>query len=168
MGEVAAENEAASATLAAAGYERAGAALEELLAGLPLDRSVPLDAICAGSAGLSIPGAAEFLRERLSPLARAGTIVIVSDAMLALAAAGVDEGVAVICGTGSVAVGSYRDRAAQAGGWGYLLGDEGGGYWIVREAIRVLLRRRDCRQPLSDLGGGYEDQDNRTGSCSTP
>ena len=151
-GEVAAESEAASASLAAAGHERAGEALEELLAGLPLDCSVPLDAVCVGSAGLSLPGAAEFLRERLSPLARAERVVIVSDAMLALAAAAIDEGVAVICGTGSVAVGSYRDRTAQAGGWGYLLGDEGGGYWVVREAIRVLLRRRECQQPLGDLG----------------
>jgi hypothetical protein len=48
----------------AAGYERTWAALEELPTGLPLDRSVPLDAICAGPAGLSIPGAAEFLRDR--------------------------------------------------------------------------------------------------------
>jgi glucosamine kinase len=151
-GEVTAESEAASASLAAAGLERAGEALEELLAALPLDRCVPLDAVCVGSAGLSLPGAAEFLRARLSPLARTDRVVIVSDAMLALAAAAVDEGVAVICGTGSVAVGSYCGRTAQDGGWGYLLGDEGGGYWVVREAIRVLLRRRERQQSLGDLG----------------
>ena len=151
-GEVMAESEAASASLAAAGPRQAEKALQELLARLPLGRWVPLDAVCVGSAGLSLPGAAEFLRDRLSPLARAEKVIIVSDGLLALAAAGVDEGVAVICGTGSVAVGSYRDRTTQGGGWGYLLGDEGGGYWVVREAIRVLLRRRESRQPLGDLG----------------
>jgi glucosamine kinase len=150
-GRVAAEHEAASASLAAAGLEAAGAALAELLAGLPLDRSAPLDAICAGTAGLSVPGTAEFLRERLSPLTH-GTVLIVRDAMLVLPAAGIDEGVAVICGTGSVAVGAYRDRTVQVGGWGYLLGDEGGGYWMVREALRILLDRRDRGEPLGDLG----------------
>jgi glucosamine kinase len=150
-GKVAAEREAASASLAAAGLEAAGAALAELLAGLPLDGPASLDAICAGTAGLSVPGTEEFLRERLSPLTR-GTVLIVSDPMLVLPAAGVDEGVAVICGTGSVAVGAYRDRTVQVGGWGYLLGDEGGGYWIVREALRILLARRDRGEPLGDLG----------------
>src|SRR5204863_2282551 len=27
-----------------------------------------------------------------------------------------------------------------AGGWGHLLGDDGGGYWIGREALRAYLR----------------------------
>jgi glucosamine kinase len=150
-GKVAAEREAASASLAAAGLQAAGAALADLLTGLPLDGPASLDAICAGTAGLSVPGTEEFLRERLSPLTR-GTVLIVPDPMLVLPAAGIDEGVAVICGTGSVAVGAYHDRTVQAGGWGYLLGDEGGGYWIVREALRVLLARRDRGEPLGDLG----------------
>lgn len=38
------------------------------------------------------------------------------------------------------------------GGWGYLLGDEGGGYWVVREALRVLLGRRDHDGPSGELG----------------
>ena len=32
---------------------------------------------------------------------------------------------------------------ARAGGWGYLLGDEGSGYWLGREAVRHSLRRMD-------------------------
>ncbi len=32
---------------------------------------------------------------------------------------------------------------AQAGGWGYLLGDEGSGYWLVMEALRVFTRVAD-------------------------
>ena len=59
---------------------------------------------------------------------------------------------AVICGTGSVAVGSLAGRTVQIGGWGYLLGDEGGGYWVVREALRVLLDRRDHDDPAGELG----------------
>ena len=75
-----------------------------------------------------------------------------SDVQLVLPAAGLTDGVAVICGTGSVAVGSLAGRTVQIGGWGYLLGDEGGGYWVVREALRVLLDRRDHSGSPGQLG----------------
>ena len=149
-GEIVAESEAGSASVPAVGQAKAEAALDELLARLPLSGTAPLDAVCAGTAGLSVPGIRDFLSAKLSPLG--GTVKIVSDVMLVLSAAGLDDGVGVICGTGSVAVGTYRGQTVQAGGWGYLLGDEGGGYWIVREAVRVLLSRRDRGQPLGDLG----------------
>jgi N-acetylglucosamine kinase-like BadF-type ATPase len=136
----------------AAGADAAKAALTAVLAGLHLDPAHPVDAICAGSAGLSVPGAQQFLHEQLAPLTRSGPVVIVSDAMLVLPAAGLDAGIAVICGTGSVAVGTFRERTLQAGGWGYLLGDEGGGYWIVREALRTLLWRREQGRPAGELG----------------
>jgi len=151
-GRIAAESEGPSASMPAAGADAAKAALEAVLAGLHLDPAHPVDAICAGSAGLSVPGAREFLHEQFAPLTRSGLVVIVSDAMLVLPAAGLDDGIAVICGTGSVAVGKFRERALQTGGWGYLLGDEGGGYWIVREALRTLLARREQGRPAGDLG----------------
>ena len=108
-GAVVAEAQAASASLTAAGSDSAAAALAELLAQLPLDD--PFDAVCAGSAGSNVPGAEEFLADRLAPLTRTGTVIVVNDAMLVLPAAGLDEGVAVICGTGSIAVGAWRGRS---------------------------------------------------------
>jgi glucosamine kinase len=151
-GRVVAESRAQSASLPASGPDGAKAALAELLAGVGASQAAPLDAIGVGSAGLSVPGARDFLREHLAPLTRSGELVIVTDAMLVLSAAGLDAGVAVVCGTGSVAVGSYAGRSVQVGGWGYLLGDEGGGYWIVREAMRTLLSRRDNGRPGGELG----------------
>jgi len=151
-GRVVAESRAQSASLPASGPDRAKAALAELLAGVGADQAAPLDAIGVGSAGLSVPGARDFLREHLAPLTRSGELVIVTDAMLVLPAAGLDAGVAVVCGTGSVAVGTLAGRSVQVGGWGYLLGDEGGGYWIVREAMRALLSRRDNGRPAGQLG----------------
>jgi glucosamine kinase len=157
-GEIVATSEAASASPVAAGSDGAKAALADLLAQLRLDAAGPLDAadrldaVCAGTAGLSVPGTEQFLYAQLAPLTRSGTVVIVSDAMLLLSAAGLDEGVAVVCGTGSVAVGVYRNRTTEVGGWGYLLGDEGSGYWIVREALRALLARRDQGSPPGELG----------------
>jgi N-acetylglucosamine kinase-like BadF-type ATPase len=151
-GQTVAEADSPSASLPAAGRDGARTALAAALAGLGLDQPESVDAICVGSAGLSVPGADRFLHAQLAPFARSGLVVVVSDAMLVLPAAGLDLGVALICGTGSVAVGVGRERTMQAGGWGYLLGDEGGGYWIVREAVRLLLRRRELGLPLGELG----------------
>jgi glucosamine kinase len=153
-GQVAAESRGPSASVPAVGLERAKAALTALLTEAGVDEAEPLDAICAGSAGLSASGTTEFLRGLLAPLTKPDALVIVSDVTLVLPAAGLDAGIAVICGTGSMAVGQFRGRTVQAGGWGYLLGDEGSGYWIVREALRMLLARRDQGSPLGDLGTG--------------
>ncbi len=49
-------------------------------------------------------------------------------------------GVVVAAGTGSVAIGWDGRRTARAGGHGFLLGDEGGAYWIGGEAARSTLR----------------------------
>lgn len=143
---------AASASLTAVGRERAAVALDEVLAGLPgLDG--PLDAVCAGAAGSrTARETGDFLRARLEPITRSAEVLVVNDASLVLPAAGLAEGVAVICGTGSVATGTWRGREAWAGGWGYLLGDEGSGYWIVRTAIRALLGRRASGRPSGELG----------------
>ena len=151
-GDIIAESKAASASLVAVGAVSAGAALADLLSRLPLDPGPRLDAICVGSAGTSVPGTRQFLTERLAPLTRSGQVVIVKDAMLILPAAGLGAGIALIGGTGSVAFGSYQGRDVHSGGWGYLLGDEGSGYWMVRSALRVLLDRRDRGAPLGELG----------------
>jgi glucosamine kinase len=147
-----AESQGPSASLPAAGPDQAEAALAGLLKDLKLDLTQQLDAICVGSAGLSVPGAREFLNEQLAPLTRPGALTVVTDVQLVLPAAGLTEGVAVVCGTGSVAVGRHDGRTVQVGGWGFLLGDEGGGYWVVREALRVLLDRRDHDEPDGQLG----------------
>ena len=151
-GEVVAEAAAAGASLVAVGAASAEAALADLLAELPLRQRRRLDVICAGSAGASAPGTRRFLTERLAPLTRSGNVVIVNDAMLVLPAADLAEGVALSSGTGSVAVGRYRGAEVQCGGWGYLLGDEGSGYWIVRGALQALLGRRDRGLPVGELG----------------
>jgi N-acetylglucosamine kinase-like BadF-type ATPase len=69
-------------------------------------------------------------------------IAVTDDASIALSGALAGEpGIVIIAGTGSIAFGRNREgRTARAGGWGYLFGDEGGGFWIVREALRAALR----------------------------
>ncbi len=150
-GAVEAEARAASASMTAAGPARAAAALTDLLGQLP-ELTGSLDAVCAGAAGVvTAPHTREFLRARLEPLTISGRVVIVDDAALVLPAAGLSDGIALICGTGSMAVGCWRGRTSLAGGWGYLLGDEGSGYWIVRSAIRELLGRAGSDVPPGPL-----------------
>jgi N-acetylglucosamine kinase-like BadF-type ATPase len=80
-------------------------------------------------------------------------VLVVNDALVALEA-GIpgQPGVVIISGTGSIAYGRNRDNeAARAGGWGYVLGDEGSGYWIGRAALRAVLRASDERGPRTAL-----------------
>lgn len=64
-------------------------------------------------------------------------------------------GIVVIAGTGTITYGeNARRQSASASGWGWLLGDEGGGFWIARQAITAACRAWDRRgEPtlLTDL-----------------
>jgi N-acetylglucosamine kinase-like BadF-type ATPase len=56
-----------------------------------------------------------------------------------------------VAGTGSIAVGTdRRGETLLAGGWGWVLGDEGGAASIVREATRAALAAHD--EGLADDG----------------
>lgn len=56
------------------------------------------------------------------------------------------DGLALVAGTGVVAM-RIRDRrcAVTVGGDGWLLGDDGGGFWLGRSAVRAALRMADGR-----------------------
>lgn len=98
--------------------------------------------VYAGSGGIDTDEDAQALADLIAPHAPGAKITVVHDSRLLLAAGGADTGVAVIAGTGSAAWGKNGDgQEARAGGWGYLLGDEGSGYWLGREAVRHSLRR---------------------------
>lgn len=77
--------------------------------------------------------------------------IVVNDVVAAWAAAtDARPGVGVISGTGSNVFGVGRDgRTWRAGGWGHLLGDEGSGYWIGAESIKLALHDRDGTGPHS-------------------
>ncbi|MFF4113369.1 BadF/BadG/BcrA/BcrD ATPase family protein [Streptomyces sp. NPDC001714] len=56
------------------------------------------------------------------------------------------DGLALVAGTGTVAARiEGRVLHATSGGDGWLLGDDGGGFWIGREAARAALRAADGR-----------------------
>lgn len=112
----------------------------------------------AAHAMLSIAGAANpRLRDHFLDWAQseklAKRVAVVPDVLPVLAAGTPDCcGVALIAGTGSVALARSADGStALFGGWGYLLGDEGSGYSIGRAALRSALLCMESglpRQPL--------------------
>ncbi|WP_426996486.1 N-acetylglucosamine kinase [Pseudarthrobacter sp. N5] len=101
-----------------------------------------MDYVYAGAGGIDTNDDAAALAALIEPHVRGARITVVHDSRLLLAAGRASTGVAVIAGTGSAAWGKNRDgEEARAGGWGYLLGDEGSGYWLGREAVRHSLHR---------------------------
>jgi N-acetylmuramic acid 6-phosphate etherase len=62
------------------------------------------------------------------------------------AALGSGEGIVVNAGSGSSVTGRRGDRIEMAGGWGHILGDAGGGYFLVIQALRFILREYDLRR----------------------
>jgi len=55
-----------------------------------------------------------------------------------------EPAIMVLSGGGAVAYGrDASGHSARSGGWGHLLGDEGSGYWIGLEAIKMVFRAHD-------------------------
>ncbi len=108
--------------------------------------------VYAGSGGIDTDEDAAALAALIAPHVPGAQITVVHDSRLLLAAGHASTGVAVIAGTGSAAWGRNADGGeARAGGWGYLLGDEGSGYWLGREAVRHSLRRMNQGLPVDQL-----------------
>ena len=139
-----------SANVSSVGDVEAGRQLDAAIEQLGGVRGVA--AVCAGAAGVDTPIAVRRLRELIVERVGCVKVRIVHDSQLILAAAGVDDGIAVISGTGSVAWARNGERTARAGGWGYLLGDEGSGYWVARESVRTTLDAVDKGSPAGELG----------------
>jgi N-acetylglucosamine kinase-like BadF-type ATPase len=104
-------------------------------------------AACLGIAGVGRPADRSLLDAWMLEHRIAERYLIVNDAELLLAA-GTPEGwgIGLIAGTGSICYGRTPDgRTARAGGWGYLLGDEGSGYDIALRALRLATQTADGR-----------------------
>lgn len=106
--------------------------------------TLPVDALWIGLAGIDRPGAREEIADRLPHLA--GELRLTNDADLLFGALPAGIGVVLIAGTGSIARGKDRyGSTARAGGWGYLIGDEGSGYDLGHATVQLAARAADGR-----------------------
>jgi len=113
-----------------------------------------VSAACLGLAGFDRPDDRRLLTGWAEQARWADRLVLVNDGDLVLAA-GTPEGwgLAVIAGTGSIAVGrTPLGQTARAGGWGPKIGDEGSAYAVALSALRLVARRADGRDPCGRTG----------------
>jgi N-acetylglucosamine kinase-like BadF-type ATPase len=145
------------AKLVAAVSECVGKACEQ--AGLD-PSSVEYEAACFGMSG----GPADK-KSILSEILHTNELVVTHDGQIALAGAMAGgPGIIAIGGTGSIAFGRGNDgKFARAGGWGYIFGDEGGGFDLSRQALRAALRFEEgwgpetrLRQKLLEVTGARD------------
>ena len=146
-GRVVGRGEAGPSNIQAVGED---AALREL--GLAIDRAFaaagvgrrPAAAACLGLAGIDLDGR-DVIRRWADAGGLAGRLEVANDAALLFAAGTPDGwGLAVVCGTGSNCL--TLDRAgndARAGGWGYLMGDEGSAFRVGLQGLRAACRAAD-------------------------
>jgi N-acetylglucosamine kinase-like BadF-type ATPase len=151
--------EAGPANPQAVGFDAAATAIQHAtraaLAAAGLDSGqVMIARLAAGVAGAGRVAD----RARLGPLVAErldlpkSSVQIFHDPALLLPTSGLASGVALVAGTGSSAFGIGPDgRTASAGGWGYLLGDEGSAFAVGRDAVRAVLRADDGFGPPTRL-----------------
>jgi N-acetylmuramic acid 6-phosphate etherase len=138
------------------GKERALAALDEAVNAAFLAAKTercPVAGACLGLAGADRLDDQGMIREWAQRVQLADRVDVTNDAAILLGA-GTPEGwgLALIAGTGSFAFGRSADgRRARAGGWGYLLGDEGSAYAIVIAGLQAVARAADGRGPATRL-----------------
>jgi len=121
---------------------------------------------CAGITGSGRLEIANVMRGLLSSIV-GGEIEIIGDVEVGFEDAfGSGPGVLVIAGTGSIAYGrNAAGETARAGGWGHAISDEGSGYSIGLNAVKLVLRLYDAigeapllRSLMAAMGAsGFDD-----------
>jgi|GEM_PF-168297 len=101
-----------------------------------------ISAVAIGIAGASNLHSEVWLKSVITPILPNSLLVPSSDLEIALVGAlNQRHGVLVLSGTGSAIFGISLDGTVlQIGGWGYLLGDEGSGYWIGLQALKRIIQ----------------------------
>lgn len=109
--------------------------------------------LCFGTAGVDTKASLLTIEELLRKTPFTCPTKVVNDALIALYANTRGEpGMMLIAGTGSIAYGvNAQGLEKRVGGYGYIVGDEGSAYWVVREAVRAALHAYDGTGPDTRL-----------------
>jgi N-acetylglucosamine kinase-like BadF-type ATPase len=126
--------------------------------------SLNISAICLGLAGVGRRKDIEIIRSIVTELQgnlptdvnwniSPNNIIICHDALIALVGGiGHDVGITVAAGTGSIVYGrNQQGKTKRVGGWGYILGDEGGAYKIAVAGMQAALKAYDGRGEATSL-----------------
>lgn len=101
--------------------------------------------LCFGTAGVDTKATLLTMEDMLRKTPFTCPSKVVNDALIALFANTRGKpGLMLLAGTGSIAYGvNGEGREKRVGGYGYIVGDEGSAYWVVKEAIRAALHAYD-------------------------
>ncbi|XP_063541999.1 uncharacterized protein LOC134750693 [Cydia strobilella] len=116
-------------------------------AGFPLDK--PLDCLGLTLSGCEQESSNKELAERVRQKdpACARRVHVASDTAGSLFTGAPNGGMVLIAGTGSNALLYNGKQQYGCGGWGFLLGDEGGAYWIAHRAVKTIFDEEDGLRP---------------------
>ena len=137
------------------GREKLRSAISAVVAGALAEAGLAaetrFEAACFG-----MSGGADDKRDLISEFVCADLVRVVNDAEVALEGATQGEpGAVVIAGTGCIGLARHRTgKTVRCGGWGYLFGDDGGAFGVVRSALqRALAAEEGWAHPtkLTDL-----------------
>lgn len=139
----------------------AGAAIANIVAALKaalgeVDGKL-VEACVVGLAGVSTlmadPQGARVLERAWADAGLTCAVQVVSDVTVSFAAGTpCPDGALLVSGTGAVAARMHERLPARfRDGYGWLLGDEGSGFWIGRRAARAAIAAADGRQPMAEL-----------------
>lgn len=132
------------------GARKAARSLHALLAEVLAGRR-PAAAV-VGMSGASHPAARDVVARAFAGLPTPARWLLVDDLRIAWEAAGLQAGgVLILAGTGSGALARGHGGWCRRGGGGPLLGDEGGGVWMVRLALKEAFRSSQGRSPATSL-----------------
>jgi N-acetylglucosamine kinase-like BadF-type ATPase len=150
-GQVLGEVRGGGANLQTHGELEVEKVFDDLMESLRQGRTI--SAVGLGIAGVDRPHDEEVIRAILRRLGHRETARVVNDAAIALVAGAPERfGIVVLAGTGSIAYGVDRTgKTARSGGYGFLLADEGSGYWLGHQALRAAVRSADFRGPTTRL-----------------
>ena len=136
------------------GFEKVGSLLRSSVIETLHKASVePAEVNCLGAGMAGAAQAAEWLRNEFASLFPQSKITVAPDYEIALIGAhGKRYGILILSGTGSSACGINKSGdSAHSGGWGYLLGDEGGGYWLGMQTLKAVANVADGFEEKTEL-----------------
>jgi N-acetylglucosamine kinase-like BadF-type ATPase len=134
-----------------------GGALDQVVGprageGRPWSRA-DIPAACFGLAGIDSQADSDLIARWVREQGITADPVVVNDSELVLSG-GTPHGwgVGLISGTGSICLGRTAEgRSVRVGGWGHVFGDEGSGYHIATEALRLASQTADGRAEATGL-----------------
>lgn len=142
----------APGAISAIGVSGINSLLTELLKELDIYDSLDrLQAATFGFSGVGRADVREKVKDEIEKIGVNNFKLITDGELLHYSAFGESDGILLEAGTGAVCISGNNNVLTQIGGWGFILGDEGGGYQIGRDAIRNALSENDKNLPVSKL-----------------